>query len=434
MLACAGLVSRARALDLMPHSFSSSRQFVVYAHDGAVRIGIGTLAEDTKTGLLNVLGQHDDWRLPIVIDLRPPPPGAPGARPPVRLSLAQTGAGLKIELDLLTGEAGRGTRIRDEITRAILLELSYRDMDNAPAGLGYTPPPPWLVEGFSAYLENAEDGVSASMFAALLPTSQQLPLQEFLSRDPATMDSTSRGVYRAYAYNLVSLLLHDLEGGREGLLTFIHDLPRTPAAAASDGASLLRHFPSLTSSPDALEKWWTLGLAHLADSDRFRGYTVEETEQHLQAVLTFPGPVDRKHPGPPKDYTLDDYRDFTPLKRNAELLEGTRAALTELSGRANPLSQPIIYGYQEVVSRLCRNRISGVGSRLGELAAGRRQVLKRREAIADYMNWYEATQAPAVSGSFEDYFRASHQFEMGQRTHRPDPISAYLDTLETELY
>lgn len=434
VVAWAGPIPGMRALDLMPHSFSRSRQFVVYARDGAVRGGVGALAEDTKAGILSAMGLHDEWRLPVVIDLRPPPPGTPNSRPPVRLMLAQTGAGLKIELDLLTGEAGRGTRIRDEITRAILLEMAYRNVTDAAAGQDYTPPPPWLVEGFSAYLENVEDGVSASMFAALLPTSQTLPLQEFLARNPATMDSTSRGVYRAYAYNLVSLLLRELEGGREGLLAFIRDLPKTPPAAASDGASLLRHFAALTASPDALEKWWTLGLAHLADSDRYRGYTVEETEEHLQAVLTFPGPTDRKGSGPPKDYTLDDYREFTPLKHNAEVLEGTRTALAELCARANPLSQPIVFGYQEVVGKLCRNRTAGVGDRLGELAVQRREVLKRREDIADYMNWYEATQAPAVSGAFEEYFRASRQFDVRQRPHRPDPISSYLDSLETELY
>ena len=248
------------------------------------------------------------------------------------------------------------------------------------------------------------------------------------------MDSTSRGVYRAYAYNLVCLLLREMQGGRAGLLAFIRDLPNTLPSEARDGTALIRHFPALAASPDALEKWWTLGLAHLADSDRYRSYTVEETEQHLQALLTFPGPADPGRGAPPKDYTLDDYREFTPFKRNAAILEGTRAALIELSGRANPLSESIVLGYQEVVGMLCRNRTAGVGERLRALEEQRQEVRKRREDIADYMNWYEATQVGTQSGAFEGYFRASHKLAARQHAHRPDPISTYLDEMETELH
>ena len=67
--------------------------------------------------------------------------------------------------------------------------------------------------------------MSASMFAALLPTTQALSITEFLSRDPAAMDSTSRAVYRAYAYNLVCLLLREMNGGRAGLVAFVQRLP-----------------------------------------------------------------------------------------------------------------------------------------------------------------------------------------------------------------
>ena len=180
------------ALDLMPRSFSRSRQFVVYAKQGALRGAIGTLGEDTKAELLRALNQPDQWQIPIVVDLREPEATMQDVRPPARLTLAQTGSGLKIELDLLIGEAGRGIRIRDELVRTLLLELAYRDRIGQGAGQSFTVPPPWLVEGFSAYVDNVEDGVSASMFAALLPTTQALSINDFLGRDPATMDSTSR--------------------------------------------------------------------------------------------------------------------------------------------------------------------------------------------------------------------------------------------------
>lgn len=422
----------ASALDILPHSFSRSRQFVVYARDASLRGAVGSLAEDTKSGLLSALGLRDEWSIPFVIDLRVPEGSAPDLRIPVRWSLGQTGSGLKIELDLVIGEVGRGTRIRDELVRGLLLEIAYRDHDRLPAGQAYTPPPPWLVTGLSAYLENLEDGVSASMFAALLPTTQALSITEFLSRDPATMDSTSRAVYRAYAYNLVCLLVREMKGGRAGIVAFLHNLPDTTYDDARSAGALGRQFPELA-SPDSLDKWWTIGLARLSASDRYQIFSVRETEEHLQKALTFTMPADAKKKLPAKTYTLADFREFTALKRNRELLEGTRETLMTLSGQANPLYRQIVADYTALVAGLTRGRTGGVEEKLQVLTVQRRDTLKYRDDVADYMNWYEATQAATQSGSFEDYFHTVRQLDAGQRAHRPDAISVYLDGLGTEL-
>ena len=432
VLCATSAVEVARAVDLVPHSLSRSREFVVYAKDGAMRGAVGTLGDDTKEAMLSALGEPDRWQIPIVVDLRAPEPGLPDARPPVRLTLAQTESGLKIELDLRTGEGGKGTRIRDELVRTVLVEMAYRGHGELGAGQTVTLPPPWLVEGFSAYVDNLEDGVSASMFAALLPTTETMPISDFLARDPTGMDSTSRMVYRAYSYNLLSLLLQDVEGGRAGMLAFIHDLPTLPADEARSAGVLAQHFPQLAGSPDGLEKWWTLGLARLASADQFHPFTVEATEQHLVSLLSFQSLPDPKKASATKNYTLDDYAEFTGHKQNRAMLEGTRRGLIELSGRASPLSRPIILGYQEVVNTLAQEHTKGVGQRLQALAEARKKVLKERENIADYLNWFEATQVPDQSGDFENYFRAARQLEHPKPVHRPDAISAYLDGLETE--
>ena len=425
-------VRTSRALDVLPHSFSRSKQFVVYARDASLRGAVGALAEDTKTGLLSALGLRDEWQIPIVIDLRAPEGSAPDNRPPVRWSLGQTGSGLKIELDLLIGEVSRGTRIRDELVRGLLLEIAYRDHVRLRAGLTYTPPPPWLVTGLSAYLENLEDGVSASMFAALLPTTQALSITEFLSRDPAAMDSTSRAVYRAYAYNLVCLLLREMNGGRAGIVAFVHGLPDTTADDARSAAALGRQFPELA-SPDSLDKWWTLGLARLSESDRYQVLSARETEGRLEAALVVNAPTDAKKKLPAQTYQLKDFREFAARKNNRQLLEPTRQALAALTGQANPLYRQIVADYEGLVSTLIRGRLDGVEEKLQSLAGQRRDMLKYREEVADYMNWYEATQAATQSGSFEDYFHTVRQLDAPQSVHRPDPISVYLDALGTEL-
>ncbi len=427
-----GRVQAGQPVDIMPRSFSRTRQFVVYARDSAVRNAVGTLGDDAKSELLRALGLPDDWKLPIVVDLRPPEPDMPDARAPSRLTLAQTGLGLKVELDLLLGEAGRGTRIRDELVRALLLEMAFRDHGELMAGVPYALPPPWLVEGFSAYIENVETGVSGSMFAALLPASQTLSISDFLARDPAKMDSTSHAVYRAYAFNLVSLLINEMEGGRAGMVAFIHDLATLPAEEARNAGVLSQHFPQLAGTPDSLEKWWMLGLARLASADLYQAYSVQETEDHIEQLLTFPGPADvKKTEG--KMYRLEDFEKFTPLKQNRQILEGTKAGLVLLTGRANPLSRPIVTSYQEVVDALMHNRTKGIAERLSELSLARKAVVKRREGIADYLNWYEATQMPDQSGAFEEYFRTARQAERPSVVHRPDAISAYLDEMDLEF-
>jgi len=46
------------------HSTSPSRQFVIYGADAKVRGAISGLAEQTKTNLLRLLRQRDDWKTP----------------------------------------------------------------------------------------------------------------------------------------------------------------------------------------------------------------------------------------------------------------------------------------------------------------------------------------------------------------------------------
>ena len=213
---------------------------------------------------------------------------------------------------------------------------------------------------------------------------------------------------------------------------FIQDLASLPADEARSAGVLSQHFPQLAASPDSLEKWWILGLAHLAASDRYQAYSVPETEEHLEQAMSFPGPSDAKK-GAPKTYRLTDYEKFTPLKQNARLLKATGENLTLLTGRANPLSRPIVVGYQAVVDDLVHDRTKGVGEHLAELAVARKAIVKRREAIADYLNWFEATQVTDQSGAFEEYLRTARQTEHPSSVHRPDAISMYLDEMDLEF-
>src|ERR1051325_2906158 len=81
------------------HSTSPSRQFVIYGANAKARGAISGLAEQTKTNLLGLLRQRDDWKTPIVIDLQPQQANAPEI-PAADLRFSQTGFGIKLQLDL----------------------------------------------------------------------------------------------------------------------------------------------------------------------------------------------------------------------------------------------------------------------------------------------------------------------------------------------
>ena len=213
----------------------------------------------------------------------------------------------------------------------------------------------------------------------------------------------------------------------------MHNLPNLSPAAANSGEALGQYFPELAASPDALSKWWTLALTRLATADSYQMFTPQETERRLQTLLTFPGPTVSKGDAEPAACTLADFEKFTPLKQNARILDGLRKGLLLLSAQAGPFYQPIVLGYREVVEALIRNHTKGVSERLRSLEAARHDALKRREEIADYVNWYEATQMPTQSNAFNNYFHTSHQLDGRQKIHRPDAISAYLDSLDTEF-
>src|SRR5213075_2065540 len=81
------------------HSTSPSRQFLIYGADAKVRGAISGLAEQTKTNLLGLLRQRDDWKTPIVVNLQSQQSNLPEL-PPADLRFSQTGFGIKLQLDL----------------------------------------------------------------------------------------------------------------------------------------------------------------------------------------------------------------------------------------------------------------------------------------------------------------------------------------------
>ncbi|MBS0658747.1 MAG: hypothetical protein JSR82_10945 [Verrucomicrobia bacterium] len=413
------------AAALPPRTISTSRQFAIYGHDATQRSVSASIAEEVKTSLLEALGLRDEWRAMIVVLLRQPSVLTPGL--PARiLSFGQTGSGLKVQLELATGEAGRGLKFRDEILRALLAELSYRERSDLPAGAPFRPPPEWMVEGLSAFFEaQTDDGADVfppGLFQTLLRAGKEFDPFAFLGRNPAEMDATSRALFRACAYGMVRLLLRDLPEGRKGLVDLLRALPESGRAAVAD----LPHFCSdLAQGPDSLARWWAIALSRASAPDPRRLLTVAETDRQLNQLLAFP-------PDPPAQAgdLADMPRRLADRKKRPTAiaqLAGARAGLVALQVRAHPLARPNVLAAIQLTDLVLARKEGQLKDRLKALAAARQTALQAGEAVADYLNWFEATQSGEVSGLFQPPRREETP------APRNDAISEYLDALESEL-
>src|SRR6478736_3878182 len=219
------------------HSTSPSRQFVIYGADAKVRGAISGLAEQSKTNLLGLLRQRDDWQTPVVINLQSQQSNLPEL-PPADLRISQTGFGIKLQLDLTISKNVDVSLAERELLRAILLEMVYRNQPHITAGAVLVEPPDWLIDGALALAPGREHG---PLIEALGNTEKALPLEKFLRQRPGFLDSTGRTLYRAYAFALVQMLLDGTNGGAQlaKYIDHLYDSSNDPLANLEAQFSLL---------------------------------------------------------------------------------------------------------------------------------------------------------------------------------------------------
>jgi hypothetical protein len=280
------------------------------------------------------------------------------------------------------------------------------------------------VAGIVQHLRQRERGPDASVYRALLETQKVPPLRDFLGETPPATGTASRDLYRAYAVSLVQLLT-ELPDGRTGLRAFLRGLPG--ANETNWTAELMKHFPALSDEGQSLEKWWSLSLARLAASDRHEALSLADSEDKLQALLVIE--VANKT-GQRASFSIDQFAEFTRLPQSAPALTLRHSELLLLGTRVAPLYRPIVKEYAEIIALLSRGKTHGLEARLRSAAETRQGVMARMDQIADYLNWFEATQIVGRSHSFDGYFKAAQSPAVAKRR---DAISVYLDRLAGDL-
>lgn len=405
-------------------SVSTSRQFLVYGADVRLRGAICDLAERTKRDVLQLIDQRDEWTTPIVVNAQSPRANLP-EMPRAALSFAQTGFGLKLQLDLTIASDVSQPQVRRELLHTILLEMMYRRETNLPAGTAYVPPPDWLLDGIPPRQSNLDWGRLVDVLGAPVTARMIPPLEEFLRprKLSGLDDAPGRSLYRAYSFALVELLTHT-SGGRRRLARFIADLPSTSNDPMAD---LGAHFPELSNASSA-EKAWSLRIARLATGQPFQLLSAEETKQKLDELLVSKA----SDADPERKYQLDEFPKFIRNASSKLALARFSRDMSALATRANPIYRPLIYEYQKISTLLARGKTNRIAERLARLVASRHGIAAQMRKIDDYMNWFEATKSLGPSGAFTDYLKAAELASQPEQRRR-DPISVYLDVLETQF-
>jgi hypothetical protein len=424
MIKCVALVLLSTACWLLvsaaqpERSISPSRQFMIFGANDVVRGAVSGMAEETKSNLLTLLRQRDDWKTPVIVNLQPQQANVPEI-PPANLQFSQTGFGLKLQVDLTISKNLDVSLVERELLRAILLEMIYRKQPHITAGAVIVEPPDWLIEGVLA-LSPGRD--RTPLIEAIANTAKPLSLENFLRQRRELLGPTGRTLYRAYSLAFVQMLL-DEKNGAARLAQYIDHLSEASNDSLSD---LKARFPSLADHPEGV---WQLTLNRLKNSQTFRLLTFAESDQRLNGLLQIKISEPNK---PAKLVGLDEFAQHKPSPDEKMALDQLRRELLFFVPQANPVLRPIAREYQEIAALLARGKRRGITKRLARLELTRQQLASRMSEIDDYMNWFEATQMKSGSGNFSGYLKAVNQSELPPRKRR-DPLSIYVDALEDQV-
>jgi hypothetical protein len=414
----------AGGVDLRERSVSSSSQFVVYSSDVRLRQRVASYAEELKGDMLHLLGESDHWRFPIVVTLERSST-AELNRPPAELRFVDTPAGAKIEINVKIGEDPATVNLQKHLLRALLLEFAYREAPPA-GGAQFMEAPWWVLEGLIEMGRRREAGIDSDLFRRLVESNHLPPLEDFLMEKPEQLGATALAVDRALAMGLLQMLL-DQGGGHQNLARLVRDWPKSNGDPM---AELAKDFPAVASNRQTLQKWWTVNLARFAAVDRFEGLSVQGTDKALTELLNMDVVIDKS--GQKKTFAISDFAQFSKFRSSRAAVAARHEEVLALSTRANALMRPVMTEYEQIFASLARGKTHGVKERLAKVERYRALVLKRTSDIADYLNWWEATQVRSRSGTFDDYLRAANEISEQDRKDK-GPIGAYLDQMEQDF-
>lgn len=395
-----------------------SKGFVIYSTDRETRTRLFRLAQEASGEWEKLTAEKiTAASLIIVVDKTrvAKPRGAKGAQ--CHLFEMDDG-GMKVQIDLFDDWAMRPGFFETEVIRALALRAMHRQ---APpkAGKTYAQPPGWLVEGIGEIIRRRSGSVPDGVHAALIQSERPPSLGDFLQQKTERLDATSLLLFRAQALALVKVL-SESKNSKTPFLAYLE----SPDCTNPDPAKLLEAFPEAAPNPPSLTKVWTLALARSSMPPRLASLSVLKTDEELGQILALEVPADPKI----KNSTGASGPTALPLAaRNqggAFLMRQRSVDLLNLEFRAHPLLRPVVEEYRNIAMLLAAKPKSKVERRIEEIEKIRTLLVERHKAIADYLNWFEATQIDESENSLAEQTRPDPV------PPRRDPITLHLDAIE----
>jgi hypothetical protein len=402
---------------------SASKQFTIYCEDSALRSRLAGFVEDVKSQVYTGLGLPSRGKIPIVVTLELGPASAPP-----RLQLIQTPQGPTIQVRAMLGDDPASVHLEKHIVRAVLLDFMYRDRAQPEAGTIYAEPPWWIVSGIIETNRRLERGIESALFRRLVETNKLPALEKLLAGSVEGLGPTAEAFDAACAMALLQLLMEQSDG-RIRLGTLLRGWPDN---SQNPVQALNRAFPNLGEGAAGLQKWWTVNLARFATSDRYLGFSAEETDRQLDELLEFDIVTDKA--GTREHFTIGDFKDFIKKPGARAAMKERHHATVKLGAQAHALLAPAIQGYEQIFFILSRGKSGGVADRIQAAETYRNSVVHRRGEIADFLNWFEATQLGMRSTAFDGYLRMAQAVQRDKvTTTASGEIAKYLDLLQEEF-
>ncbi len=262
-------------------STSSSGQFIVHGNDLSLRSAFSSRCEEISTELGKLLRDHDPWALPIVVLLNSGEAAKKGDKAAEMAVSAITHGGFHIQVTINLRPDLRPSDVRSEIIRALLAERILRNQKELTSKRAVLLPD-WLYTGVIEALDYRKHTRPSALFAAIFKSGKIFGIEEIIEASPVDMDGLSKTIYQTSCCALVLALLDQPEGGRR-LNQFLSSLS---SDSRPERDLLNQAFPSFTTSPASLNKWWALQLASLSNPGVSESLSAAETMKALEAALT----------------------------------------------------------------------------------------------------------------------------------------------------
>jgi len=262
-------------------STSSSGQFIVHGNDMPLRSAFSARCEEIHTELRQLLRDQQPWALPVVVLLNSGE-SARKADKTVILTLSEiTSGGFHIQVTVNLRPDLRPSEFRAELVRALLMERVLRHQKGS-ASKRSSLLPDWVYTGAMEALDYRKQARPSTLFAAIFKSGKIFGIEEIIEASPTQMDALSKTIYNTSCCALVLALLDQPEGGAR--------LNRFLSALANDARPerelLDQAFPSFTTSPTSLNKWWALQLANLSRPGLSEPLSPDSTLSALEDALT----------------------------------------------------------------------------------------------------------------------------------------------------